>query len=229
MIVNPGLTRGGGGAGLILSLTPAAWFRYGVGITVTGQGVSQWDDQSGNARHLKQGTDGARPTLNADGSILFNGSDEFLKCDAFTLNQPETVYILFKQVTWTGGDYVYDGNGSNGMAVYQTTATPNLYQFAGGAVNANAITTLAVDTYGVLASVFNGASSLNQLNNDSPVSGEDVGANNAGGFTLGSNGAGNGGWSNIQVKEAILYSAAHDATTRARVISYLARVGNLGL
>jgi hypothetical protein len=66
----------------------AAWFRLGVGITETGQGVSQWDDQSGNGRHLKQGTDGARPSKQSDGSILFNGSDEFLKCDAFTFSQP---------------------------------------------------------------------------------------------------------------------------------------------
>ncbi len=49
------------GPNFVLGLSPAAWFRAGTGITVTGSGVSQWDDQSGNARHLKQGTDANRP------------------------------------------------------------------------------------------------------------------------------------------------------------------------
>lgn len=37
---------------LIRSLGPAAWFRADTGVTVTGAGISQIDDLSGNARHL---------------------------------------------------------------------------------------------------------------------------------------------------------------------------------
>jgi hypothetical protein len=226
MIVNPGLSRGGGLASYVRGLSPAAWFMHQRGITVTGQGVSQWDDQSGNGRHLKQGTDGARPTLNADGSILFNGTDEFLKCDAFTFNQPLTIYLLFKQVTWTNFDYICDGNTTNAVLFYQNGASPNISLFAGGDVSTNP--DLAVDTYGVLCGVANGASSVVQINNTTAVTG-DAGANNAAGFTLGARGGGDSAYSNIQVKEAILYAAAHDAATRARVVRYLSRVGNLSL
>jgi hypothetical protein len=223
-----GLALGGGSSriGFIRGLSPAAWFRYGVGITVTGQGVSQWDDQSGNGRHLKQATDGARPTKNADNSILFNGTDEFLKCDAFTLNQPETVYILFKQVAWTSNAYVHDGNGLATMLLQQHTTTPQLRAYAGLGVGPNANTALTIDTYGVVSSVYNGASSSIQVNNGTVTTG-DAGASNAGGFTLAARATGDLDFSNIEVKEVILFAAAHDTATRARVIRYLMSVGGI--
>jgi hypothetical protein len=37
------------------------WLRADYGITQTGSGVSQWNDQSGNGNHAVQGTDAARP------------------------------------------------------------------------------------------------------------------------------------------------------------------------
>ena len=37
------------------------WLRADVGVTVTGAGVSQWSDQSGNANHAVQATDANRP------------------------------------------------------------------------------------------------------------------------------------------------------------------------
>jgi hypothetical protein len=219
MIVNPGLTRGGGGAGLILSLTPAAWFRYGIGVS-----VSQWDDQSGNARHLLQATATNQPAVQSDGSLLFDGVDNFMKCDAFTLNQPTTVYYLGKQVTWVNNTSAFDGNTLNTGRLDTRTASPQMGIFAGASVGP---ISPVVDTYNVITSVFNGASSVLQLNNGTPVTG-DTGAGNMGGFTLGAGGDATRD-SNIQVKEVILFAAAHDAATRSRVIRYLARVGNLGL
>ncbi len=205
------------------NLSPAAWFRAGQGQTVTGSGVSQWDDISGNGRHLKQGTDANRPALQADGTVLFNGTSHFLKCDAFTLNQPETVYLLFKQVSWTGNDYVCDGNTFVSMSLAQSTATPRIDVYAGVAGVAN--TNLAVGSYGVIAAVFNGTSSVSQVNMTTAVTGNS-GTNNAGGFTLGASGT-PGGYSNIQVMEAIIFPAAHDADTRARVVRYLMGVGGV--
>ena len=192
------------------------WTKYNSGITVTGAGVSQWDDVSGNGNHLKQATDTNRPSEEADGSILFDGVDNFLKADAFTLVQPETVYILFKQITWTSGDRPWDGNVSASTTLFQTGTTPSLSLFAGATL---AEVDLTLDTYGIVSSVVNGASSVLQLNNDSPITGN-TGANDMGGYTLGAreNAA---SFANIQVKEVLIYSAAHDATTRAQIIAYL--------
>jgi hypothetical protein len=76
-----------------------------------------------------------------------------------------------------------------------------------------------------VASVFNGASSVIQINNNSAVTG-DVGAGDMGGFTLFARGDATNP-SNSQCKEVIIYAAAHGDTTRARVISYLMAVGAL--
>jgi hypothetical protein len=212
------------GSDAVAALSPAAWFQQGQGITITGAGVSQWDDASGNGRHLKQGTDANRPARQADGSILFDGSSDSLKCDAFALNQPVTIYILGKQVTWTINEYWYDGNAANTMALFQRTTTPNV-AIAAGATPGNLA--IPVDSYCILTAVFNGASSLLQLNQDTALTGN-VGAGNGGGFTLGARGDQAGGvFGHIQAKEVILFNAAHDATNRETVIAYLKRLGGL--
>jgi hypothetical protein len=219
--------QGGGGNALIRGLSPAAWFRLGQGITITGAGVSQWDDQSGNARHLKQATDTRRPALQADGSILFDGVDNCIKTDAFTLNQPTTVYFLGKQVTWTFQDTLVDGNAGNDLRITQGAVggtTPKISIYAG--TELGNITTLAVDTYGVIAAVFNGASSSIQHSLNAATTGA-AGAANAGAITLGAFGDLSSGFSNIQVKELIVFAAAHTAAQRQSVIYYLAGVGGI--
>ncbi len=213
-------------AGVVRSLSPAAWYRYGIGITVTGSGVSQWADQSGNDRHLTQGTDASRPAPQSDGSILFDGVDDYLKADPFTLNQPETVYILYK-TTWANNAYVFDGNANNLGALNQTnfSVAPNVRIYASGASPAVDGTGPPNGVYGVQACVFNGAGSVLQLNHETAATG-DVGASNMGGFTLGKAGIASI-YSNITVKEVILFPAAHDAATRASVIRHLMVVGRI--
>ena len=67
------------------------WNRKNTGITVTGSGISQWDDVSGNGNHLKQGTDANRPSKEANGSVLTDGLAHYMQTDAYTLNQ--AIYI----------------------------------------------------------------------------------------------------------------------------------------
>jgi hypothetical protein len=205
----------------------AAWFRYGIGITTVTGAVSQWDDASGNGRHLKQGTGANRPTLKADNTILFSGTaTHFLKCDAFTLVQPETVYFLGKQITWTANDSLWDGNAVNTMRLFQTGTTPSLSLQAGATVAAN--TEFTLDTYMAICAVYNGASSLIQVMGNTPTTGS-AGAGNAGGFHLGVAGDSGSGPSNIEVKEVLIFAAAHNPVQRAAVLKYLARVGKLTL
>lgn len=194
------------------------WTRFNSGITVTGSGVSQWDDQSGNGNHLLQGTDANRPSKEADGSILGDGLAHFLKAGAFTLAQPYAIYLLINPVSWTDNDCVFDGNTLNTGALYQRVATPAMDFYAGTAFAA-ANSDLVVGSYGAMVVVGNGASSLIQVGNNAPTTGN-PGTSAMGGFTLASRGDGVS-WSNIQVKEVLIYSEAHDAVTRAKVIAYL--------
>lgn len=229
-VQNHGINRSvnsSGGASLasfVTGLAPAAWFRFNTGITVA-TGVSQWNDQTPNARHLKQAVAGNQPALQADGSILFDGVAHFLKCDPFTLNQPETVYLLAQQATWTSTDTIYDGDGNASMLMDQVASSPNIRIFAGSALGNTA--GWAVASYAVITAVFNSTTSVVSVNNGTPLSG-DAGALNAGGFTLGARGVPSQ-FGNIQVKEAILFSAAHAADTRQRVIRYLGQVGGLNI
>ena len=203
-----------------MSLSPAAWFKFNTGITVTGSGVSQWDDQSGNGRHLLQGTDANRPTKETDGVITFDGVDNFLKCNAFTLNQPETVYLLGKQVTWTSIDTIMDGNTVNTLRLFQTGTTPQVQINAGTGVATNANWTL--NTYFPLAVVIDGANSLIHVNGSAATTGN-AGAGNMGGFTLGA-GGNSTAFAHIQIKEVIIYASAHSSTTRQQVFDYLSKI-----
>lgn len=197
----------------------AAWFRQGVGQTVTGSGVSTWADQSGNGRDLLQGTDANRPALQGDGTVLFDGTNHFMKCSAFTLNQPTTVYILGKQITWTSTDQWYDGNAANTGKISQVGVSPNLRATSDGVTVLDSNPDLALDTYGIVTVVFNGASSLIRVNSNAAVTG-DLGAGNMGGFNLGSRTTTTAA-GNIQVKEVVIYSVAHDTTAQDQVIAYL--------
>lgn len=214
----------GSGDAVINGLNPAAWFRFQQGITASAGLVSQWSDQSGNARHLLQASGPAQPVLQTDLSILFDGVAQAMATAGFTFSQPLTIYLLAKQVTWTNLDLAFDGL-TGAVQLRQNTSSPNVTLNAGSILGDNS--GWAVNTYAVLASVFNGVSSALQINNGAPMTG-DAGASNAGGFTLGSSRAAST-FANIQVKEVILFPAAHDAATRATVVSYLATFGGISV
>jgi hypothetical protein len=213
-------------ASYVSSLTPIAWHRYGVGLTTaSGSIVTQWADQSGNANHLLASSTVA-PILQADNTVLFDGAVQYMQCAAFTLNQPETVYVLFKQITWTSLDRVFDGGGPGMCYLRQVTGTPQLQVVGtGSALAASGL--LPLNTYGAIACIYNGASSVFRVNNEAETTGT-VDAVNAGGFTLGA-AAGGGAYGNIQVLEDVVFPVAHDAVTRARVVRHLAQVGNLSI
>jgi hypothetical protein len=218
---SPILSHGSTGDALIASLGSVAYFRHNSGITVTGAGVSQWDDATGLGHHLLQGTDSARPAKQSDGSILFNGTSHFLKTAAFTLNQPTTVVIVFKQVSWTSNDFVYDGEGLNVGALAQLNAgaSPQLVVNAGGASAANS--NLAVGSVGVAYAVYNGASGVFGINRTAELTGN-YGSANMGGFAIGKRGdATASNYSNIQVYEAALFPSALSAADRARLAAYM--------
>ncbi len=202
-----------------------AWYKSDAGITKTaGDSVETWADQSGNSNDLTQSTAGKKPIwtasqLNGYAAVLFDGANDFLiESGGFTLEQPITIYMVFKQTTWTSADRVWDGAASNSMALIQQATSPDLAMYAGNFVTSN--TTLVVNNYGAMVCIYNGVSSYHQINNETAVTGN-CGASDGSGFTLGANFNGSTGWSNIAVAEIIIYSTAHDADTRVIVKAYL--------
>jgi hypothetical protein len=214
------LLSGGGGAAAEESDIPTtdleAWWRKGTGITHVANAVSQWDDQSGNARHLAQASAGAKPALQGDGTLLFDDSyTKFMKV-VFTIAQPVTLYIRFKQLTWISGFRMADGGTTNAMLISQFGSTPALLVSAGASALSNSGMTL--NTYKTYSLVLNGASSSSKVSGAAKVTG-DPGALAPDGFTIGARADGNSP-SNIQVAEIAIYGAAHDDTVRGEIETY---------
>jgi len=186
-------------------------------ITMNGSlQISQWNDKSGMNHHLLQnGADSIKPIWSADG-LLFDGVDDFLKCVAFTLVRPEQIHIVFKQITWTLNGCVYDGNATSSMALAQQSSAPNLAIYANAALGLEPLT---LDTFGIVRTLFNGANSKIQVNDDTPATGN-AGSANGSGFTLGARG-GDDRWSHIQVKEIIIRKVEDSAGDEAIIYNYL--------
>jgi hypothetical protein len=195
----------------------AAWFKKGVGITDVAGAVSGWADQSGNGRDYAQATAAAKPTKQAAGTLLFDGTSDLLKTAAFAIPNGYTRYLRVKPITWTSGRYICDGNTINKSVLLQTGTTPSVSMYGGaGPVAANGGLTLGA--WHSVAMVFNGANSLLQV--DSNVTTGNAGTANLDGLTLGASPSGTL-WANVEVAEEIVYSAVHGAALRAAVMKYL--------
>jgi hypothetical protein len=196
-----------------------AWYSKGTGITSSANAVSAWADQSGNTRHLVQATGSAQPTLQGDGTIIFDGTADRLVA-VFAVSAPVTMYLRMKQITWSA-DKIIAGLESYGSGILQRGTTPEIAIFGGSYVANNSA--LALNTWGNVAAGFAsaalGAGSFVRIN-ATTLTGSPGAHAGLTGFMLGANDDGFGP-TNIQVAEVLLYSALHDATTQDQVFTYL--------
>ncbi|MCH7928650.1 MAG: hypothetical protein IID03_11845 [Candidatus Dadabacteria bacterium] len=203
-------------------------FDADLGLTIENTDRLQaWADQASNVSNLDIPTnDARRPVVitngnpNGDGnSILYDGITHYLRVSGgFTFNQPETIYLVFKQVTWTFGDGIFDGNGSGTMGLLQRTSTPNLLISAGtqAAENSDA----GLGTWVIGCAVYNGASSSLRINNNAKTTGN-AGATNSGGLFLGRDFAGNNK-ANFAISRLLGYdTAAHSDAEQDQNITAL--------
>jgi hypothetical protein len=205
------------------------WYLSDDLTTITKDGsdfVSEWRDKLGSGHDLLQSTGASQPLLTEAG-ILFDGIDDFMKCVAFTLVQPEQIYMVFKQVTYTSGDRIFDGDLNNSGMLrqkYPGGVSPELECYAGSFSTSNS--NLLLNTFGITRILFNGASSKFQINETTEWIG-DLGAFDMGGFTLGRIGGSDTGWGNIEVKEIIIRKVADSAQDEQDIYDYLANKHNI--
>jgi peptidoglycan/xylan/chitin deacetylase (PgdA/CDA1 family) len=198
-----------------------AWFDASDLTTITKDGsdlVSKWNDKLGSGHDLKQTTGSKQPKWDKD-NLLFDGIGQFMLTDddITGLIQPEFIYIVFKQVTWTVNDPIFDGTVTAYGELIQSSTTPGLKATAG---TASSQKSLPIETYGIVRVLFNGASSKLQINNLVPLN-WNCGANNMGCFTLGTRGATTTNYSNIQVKEIIIRTKADIDSDETIIYNYL--------
>lgn len=208
-----------------LSFTPTdlndllAWYQFNTGITEAGTGVSAWDDQYVNARHLLQGTDANRPS-NSSGIITHNGTSDFMTV-AWTQAQPITVYMLIRPLSHTVDDWFMDGVEADTGPLKQSGTSPEVSFVAGGTVFGTS-NDLTLNVWHRVCVVMNGASSIGRIDDNADVTGSG-GSTNMNGIFLGSF-FGVANYAHFDVKEIILSGEADDSDTRDNVMSYLATV-----
>lgn len=184
------------------------WWLASDTATITKDGsnfVSAWNCKLGTGHNLLQGTGTNQPLWVNPNYIKFDGIDNFLKA-TFTWNQPEFIVMVVRQVTWTSGEYFFDGSLLNRMNCSQYSSTPKIISYAGTLTAGLANSNLAVNTWGVVRVLYNGVGSSIQVNATAKTTGN-VGSSNAGGFTLGANGN-NLAAGDIEVAEVIGLSVA---------------------
>lgn len=182
-----------------------------------GDPVGQWRDKSGNSNHLSQ-TDGTKKPVvklavkNNLPCVRFDGSNDKMAL-SFTLNQPEFVFAVFS--CKTNGAQAWDGATQDYMWGWVSTTTFETYAGAYGPK----ITNFSLNNFCLIEALYNGASSEIFMNGVSGGTGN-VGAFNAGGFTIGGS-AGNFSNQNMDVCEILIYQAALGSVDRKKVEAYL--------
>lgn len=153
--------------------------------------------------------------LNGKTRILANGTSNFMQSGAFTLDQPHTnIFMGVEQESWTNNDHLCSGLNAGAGVVFQFTATPDLYLFSGTVSSSNSDATLATPAH--LRALFNGASSVSQVDNNAGVS-SDAGVAGTGGFSLFSDHTGGTKWINASVGAVVLLNSAVDANYAAKM------------
>lgn len=211
------ILRSGGGFSP-LELAPVAWYRFGFGVTSSGGLVSAWADNSGNNRHLLQATETNKPAV-ANGILSGDGNDNFLQA-SFTLAQPYTLAMVVRQDTWVLNEALCDGAVVASMAVQQGTTTPNLVLNAGSQTAENS--DLAVETWGVVISYWNGASSSLQIDGGTATTGN-PGTTAPDGFTLFAAGTPSN-YAAASAAEVVIVSGAVTGESLTRLYDYLAAI-----
>jgi hypothetical protein len=205
----------------------AVWYRADQGVTLNGSTVSQWNDLSGNGRHLTQGTASAQPLFVANGingqpAVEFVSTD-ILDCAAATwgsaVAQPATLYVVAYIDQSTQRD-VFDNVAGADRWILGTTAAPNPqpFFFAGSSLLTPTQAVTSATVWGVIA---NGGSTSIYLNDSQTAKVTGAGGSNSiGSLRLGASNTGTvpdvG-----RTAELILYSGSHNATTRQQVFRYL--------
>lgn len=205
------------------------WLKGDAGITLNGSDVSAWADQSGNGNDAAQADTAKQPAyvsnaLNGIPGVQSDGVDELLMSGEFTLNQPFTIYTILNVTAWTSADRIIaDAADTNGVLQFGTTPDILLYAKETSLSDSG----LTLSNWHVLTTIFNSTSSVIQINKSTASTGN-AGATNWGGYTVGGKHNGPASVAGTFV-ELLIYSGAHDATTRGLAQDYLAWRGGLSI
>lgn len=216
--------------GYIASLQPAAWYQFGTSIT--NSTTFTWGDCSGNGRNLTA-TGAARPTINTDGSIQFDGVADVLAV-SFAIVAPATAYIFFRQDSWTAGEVVFDGAPAASIAALIQAGTTPALVIGTGATTIGPSLVPSIGAYcammvrwGTSNTVPSAQQTMIYPRTYDGISGTS-GVTSIGGVTLGADGSAAASFANVSIKEFMIFPLAHVGSMHRRVMRYLNYLNPVG-
>lgn len=187
---------------------------------VDGDAISTWSDSSGNSKDATQATGVNQPIyktniLNGLPVLRLNGS-QWMAQATFAVSQPITVFAVAKQTSNSTNASVFSASDANENTLLFTTNTPNRLDLYGG-TDLFGYTDL-LGSFNVLTGVFNGASSINQVNGRPEALGN-AGALNITTYRIGNNAGGSTLTGDIA--EVIVYNRVLSTFERSQIDTYL--------
>lgn len=187
-----------------------AWYKADTGLTKNGSGyVSQWADNTGNGMHLVQATGTKQPQwrsgqLATYGTLIFDGVDDnMVKAWGSVYSGAITLLLVFRQVTWTSGDYIFTTN--SGLIIAQTGSNQEIYATFN---NINWLHySIAINEWHIMSLVVDGANSFYKINNSGISSKVDIGVAGLSDLYYGSL-MDNTYFGNIEIAESVVFSKA---------------------
>lgn len=219
--------------------TTALWLDAADESTFTkdGEAISQWNDKSGNARHVTQATPANQPlyktnTVNSLASVLFDGSNDVLTVSMttglsssfaiFAVAVPVQVQAIrgfvVSEATSYSNYWALLGAGTNGtttFALFDGTFNPNVSHTAPTANNAYVMAGIRNVSSDTVQYYQDGT--LTQSTTDTTTSIPSYGNLRIGGQTNVAN-----RYANVRICEVVILSSAPDATLRQQLEGYLA-------
>jgi len=191
-------------------------------FTLDGTSVDQWDDKSGNDRHVLNGNANAtRPTYDINtGRVTFVAANStFLQSAAFAsaLSQPNTIFIVYK-ITGDISDteYVITSLTHSHLLYYSSS----IFKIYAGATDLENGATNANDN--IHCALFKEILSEFWINGVLGASGgANIGNNNLEGITLGMHYPGSQ-YADVSIMEVIIYNADISDVDRDKITGYLA-------
>jgi hypothetical protein len=209
------------------------WLRSDAGVTLSGNTVSKWADQSGNANDVSPDVAANGPgyswsgggnnqpytswtslsaqKLNAPSSMVVNQPMEVIVAARATTDSPHDSSYLFE--SGYNNNALAQSPNSNSLGTYETTNGPS----AGITPNADFV----ADAY------YNGANSLLMINGGPAQTGNPGTGGSSGGVTIGNYGQGVVGhsWGGL-IYEVLVYNRALSSSERSQIVQYMtARYG----
>lgn len=154
---------------------------------------------------------------------VFDGVNDFVRTAPFTLIQPEWIISTIKNITWTNGRYLYDGNSDNSGALFNYPSTPSISMRNNTIAGSNA--GLAVNEFKVVRHYIAGANSFLQVDDNAKTTGNS-GTNNMGGITIGCKG-GITVFSNFEFRAMAILPQAPTTAQEAIIYDYFQKKNSL--